>query len=384
MRGNMENYYFHTQQLCVGYEGVLLIKNIEIELQRGEILSVIGPNGAGKSTILKTIAGQLALLGGTVYLEKDILNKMSEKERSKKVSLVLTERIRPELMTCEDVVFTGRYPYTGRLGILSAHDRNKVREVMELIHITDMKDKEFVTLSDGQKQRVMLARALCQEPDILILDEPTSYLDIKYKLEFLSVLQKITRKKQVTVIMSLHELELAQRVSDKILCVKGEEIDDFGVPEEIFRPGYLSKLYDIEEGALDELSGIPELPMCTGEPKVFVIAGGGSGRAVFRDLQRRGIPFVTGIIQENDLDYPVAKALAVNLISEKAFSDISDERFEEALKEIDKCSKVICSLQDFGTQNKKNREIKEYAKNKGKLIVKSLGRSGELCCEKME
>lgn len=226
-------YYFKTEGLSVGYHKRPLIKDIEIDLEKGEILTLIGPNGAGKSTVLKSIAKQLALIAGTIYLDEQSVESMSGTELSQNMAVVLTEKLRTEMMTCEDVVATGRYPYTGRFGILSESDRKVVKEAMELVHVTAIKDQDFTRISDGQRQRVMLARAICQEPEIIILDEPTSYLDVKYKLEFLSILQEMRKKKGLTVIMSLHELELAERVSDKILCIDGKCVDRFGKPEEV-------------------------------------------------------------------------------------------------------------------------------------------------------
>ncbi len=363
----MQNYFFRTNNMTVGYDGVPLIKEIEIKLKQGEILTLIGPNGAGKSTILKSIMGQLALLAGTVLVEDCRLDGISEKERAKKVSVVLTERIHPDMMTCADVVEMGRYPYTGRLGILSEQDRIKVRETMELVQITDLAEKEFLTLSDGQRQRVMLAKAIAQEPEILVLDEPTSYLDIRYKLEFLSVLQELTKKKKLTVIMSLHEIDMAERISDKILCVKGEFIERFGTPETVFVPGYIHELYGIRTGTFDERSGSLELPAVTGEAEVFVIAGNGSGAKVFRRLQREGIPFVAGILWENDRDTSAAEALAAKVIKEDAFCRIKAEKVEEAKREIDRCRSVICTLSHFGEWNLENKELLEYAQEKGKL-----------------
>lgn len=255
----MEEFYFYTEGLTVGYEGVPLIKNIEIRLKRGEILTLIGPNGAGKTTILKSIIRQLAPLGGMVYLDGKKMREFSGKELSKKLSVVLTGRVRPELMTCEDVVATGRYPYTGKFGVLSEADRRIVRESMELVHIEELADRDFTQTSDGQKQRVMLARAICQEPEIIVLDEPTSFLDMKYKLEFLSIIQKMSRTRNLSVIMSLHELDLAGRISDKIACVRGDRIDRFGTPEEIFSEGYIQKLYRMTAGSYDERTGNLEL-----------------------------------------------------------------------------------------------------------------------------
>ena len=238
----MEEYYFYTEGLTVGYHGVPLIKNIKISLKKGEILTLIGPNGAGKTTILRSIIKQLKPLGGVVVLDGKETEQISRKELSRKLSVVLTERVRPEMMTCKEVVATGRYPYTGKFGVLSKEDWKLVDEAMELVHIHELADRDFSKTSDGQKQRVMLARAICQQPDIIILDEPTSFLDIRYKLEFLSIIQNMSRERNLSVIMSLHELDLAGRISDKIACVRGDKVDRFGTPEEIFTQGYIPQL----------------------------------------------------------------------------------------------------------------------------------------------
>ena len=244
-------YYFQTKQMGVGYQGKPLIKNIEIGLEQGEILTLIGPNGAGKSTILKSIARQLQLIDGAVYLKQQELARLSGKKKKKKMAVVFTEKLQTEYMTCEDVVATGRYPYTGHFGILSNEDRTAVSEAMELVHVTAIKDQNFTKISDGQRQRVMLARAICQEPEIIILDEPTSFLDVKYKLEFLSVLQELRLKKGLTVIMSLHELELAKIVSDKILCIKDGYVERCGTPEEIFESDFIKRLFHINEDCFE-------------------------------------------------------------------------------------------------------------------------------------
>lgn len=358
---------FSVEKMTVGYGGVPLIRDIDVVLERGEILTLIGPNGAGKSTILKSIAGQLSLIAGTVWVGEDVLSKMSEREAAQRLSVLLTDRIRPELMTVRDVVATGRIPYTGRLGILSAKDRRVVDDTMESVKIMELADRDFLALSDGQRQRVMLARAIAQEPEILVLDEPTSYLDIRYKLEFLSLLQRMTGSKDLTVIMSLHELDLAERISDKLLCVKGEYVDRIGTPETVFESGYISRLYELTEGCFDESSGRVELPRCMGKPEVFVLAGGGSGIPVYRRLQRDGIPFVSGILWENDRDTPVAEALAVRVIKEQAFQGIRPVTVEAAKQEIDNCRRVICTLEEFGELNRENELLLEYAKAQGKV-----------------
>ena len=354
----------------MGYHGVPLIKNIEICLKKGEILTLIGPNGAGKTTILKSIIRQLEPIGGVARLEGQEIGKLSGNELSKKLSVVLTERVRPELMTCEDVVATGRYPYTGRFGLLSREDWSLVREAMELVHVEELRQRDFTKISDGQKQRVMLARAICHEPDIIVLDEPTSFLDIRYKLEFLSILQRMSREKNLSVIMSLHELELAGRISHKLLCVKGDKVDRFGTPEEIFTPGYISDLYGMTAGSYDETTGNLELEPVKRAPEVFVIAGNGSGTALFRKLQREGTSFAAGILWENDLDCPAARALASEVILEKAFCPIGADKVRRAKELIDGCQRVICTLEleEAGEWARELKDLARYAREKRTLF----------------
>ena len=241
-----------TDKLNVGYNKKVLIHDIDLCIEKGEILTLIGPNGAGKSTILKTIARQLDDLGGNVYLDDNDYTKIGGNELAKKVAVMFTGRIKGEMLSCGDIVATGRYPYTGHFGLLSKDDKEKVRDAMELVNISDLKDNDFSKISDGQRQRVMLARAVCQDTDIIILDEPTSFLDIKYKLEFVSIIKKLKKEKNLTVIMSLHELEIAKKISDKIVCVKGDRIDKVGTPEEIFKDEYIKNLYDIDDEAMAE------------------------------------------------------------------------------------------------------------------------------------
>lgn len=370
MKETQEKLLLHTTDLAVGYRKEPLIEQIAFDLRQGEILTLIGANGAGKSTILKSIVRQLRPLHGVIYLKETLsLAEIPERELAKTVAMVLTERVEPERMTAEDVVAMGRYPYTGKMGTLTREDRQIVHESMELIGVETLKDKQFQELSDGQRQRIMLARAICQEPEILVLDEPTSYLDIRYKLEFLALLQKLAREKKIGVLMSLHELDLAQRVSHRLLCVKGNRIERYGTPEEIFSGGFLAALYGIQEGSFAESTGTVELKKTEGKARVFVIGGNGSGCFTFRNLQQRGIPFSVGILTENDIDYPVAKALAANVISQKAYEEVTEEIYLAAKEELLSCEQVICCLESFGTQNRYNGRLLEDARKAGKNIV---------------
>ncbi|MBN2898150.1 MAG: ABC transporter ATP-binding protein [Clostridia bacterium] len=365
------DYFFSTDKLVVGYDGKPLIKDIDIRLNKGQILTLIGPNGSGKSTILKSITKHLKHLHGTVYIDKRSIEDMSSEDMSRQVSVVLTERLKTELMTCEDVVATGRYPYTGLLGILSHHDRLKVKEAMEMVNAWEIRNRDFTQISDGQRQRILLARAICQEPQIIVLDEPTSFLDVRYKLELLSILRKLSEERGITVIMSLHELELAQKVSDLVMCVKGEHIAHFGTPQEIFQRDLIGNLYEVSNGSFNPLFGSFEMDRPMGEPKVFVIAGGGTGITEYRTLQKKRIPFVTGILHENDIDYQLAHDLASQVIAAKSFERISESIYEQALMKMKSCDTVMNCLQNYGELNDENKKLYEAAVAMGLKVVAS-------------
>lgn len=233
--------------LSVGYEGDAIIENIDLEIGKGEIVTLIGPNGAGKSTILKTVSRQLQPLAGAVYVNGRELDRYDQGELAKVLSLLLTERIDPEYMTGRDIIETGRYPYTGKMGILSEGDHAVVDNVIELLGIQELADRLFMKLSDGQKQRILIGRALAQEPEILILDEPMSYLDIRHKLELIEILRKLKTEKNITIVMSLHEFELAKVIADKVICVKEEGIGTIGTSEEVLKPDVIKELYNITD-----------------------------------------------------------------------------------------------------------------------------------------
>jgi iron complex transport system ATP-binding protein len=244
-----------TRSFAVGYDGTVIVRNADLRVAPGEIVTLIGPNGAGKSTILKSIAGQLAFLGGAAYLSGKPLESLSPRERALELSVLLTERLRTELLSCADVVESGRYPHTGRLGILSDADRAEVRRAMEAVQVWDLRDRDFMRVSDGQRQRVLLARAICQRPRLLVLDEPASYLHIHYPMELLRVLLRLVRENDLGILMSFHELSLARKVSTRVVCVKNGGIAAAGTPDEVFVPEVIDALFDLEPGSFDPMTG---------------------------------------------------------------------------------------------------------------------------------
>ena len=323
----MKEQHLQLDHLAVGYRGKALIRDIEIGVERGEIVTLIGPNGSGKSTILKSITRQLVPVGGEILLAafsedhpgmKD-LEKFSPEELAREMAVVLTGRLQTELMTCRDVAAMGRYPYTGRLGILSEEDQRKVEEALAAVHAQELSSRPFEAVSDGERQRILLARAICQEPEIIVLDEPTSYLDIRHKLELLSILRGMARDQGITVVMSLHEIDLAMKISDRVICVKGDRIFACGRPEGVLDDEVIRRLYDLDPrcGSFDTKTGSVRLPQAeeerqraaekpaaektdaegpyAGIPRFMIAApGSGSGKTLvtcglLRLLQRHGL-----------------------------------------------------------------------------------------------
>ena len=240
-----------ARDLSAGYGSKIVLSDINFDLVEGRIISLIGPNGSGKSTLLKTLMGDLTPLKGNVFLGDRDLGELTRSEIAKAMAVMMTGNIRPEWMTCREMVASGRYPYTGLLGKLRAADTKAVDEAMELTGTSDLASLYINEISDGQRQRVLLAKAICQEPRILILDEPTTFLDIRYKLEFLDLLRVLAEKRRVTILMSLHELELVRLVSDRVICLKNARMDADGGTE-VLNDVYLRKLYGIGENDFPE------------------------------------------------------------------------------------------------------------------------------------
>lgn len=236
--------YCETHALAVGYSAPLL-RDIALQAERGSILALIGPNGAGKSTLLKTLSAQLKPQGGAVLLDGQDLSAYTPGARARKLALMLPHTARTELTTCFEVAAAGRYPYTGRLGVLSAADREQVWQALRLVQADMLADRDFSCISDGQRQRVLLARAVCQQPEILLLDEPTSFLDVKGKAELLTILRTLAREKQVAVIVTLHELALARKLADAVVCVSPKGVSQVLLPEAAFAEDNIRTLFDL-------------------------------------------------------------------------------------------------------------------------------------------
>lgn len=347
--------------LDVGHGERALVRDVCLAVRPGTVVALIGPNGSGKTTILRTVAGQLRSLGGVVELYGRDLADVPATERARAMSVMLTGRPQTELLTCRDVVEAGRYPFTGRLGVLGEKDEGAVGAAMDATGVTALAERDFSHVSDGQRQRVLLARALCQEPRVLLLDEPTSYLDVRSQLDVLQLLRREARERGIAVVASLHEIDLAQKAADHVICVKDGRVMCQGSPDEVLTAERVAELYDLAPGAYDPAFGSVELARPEGDPEVFVIAGGGTGAACFRRLAREGTPFAAGVLHEHDADGLLARSLATRAIFERDFERVSKESVARAREVLLACREVVCCVSEFGTMNARNAELLDAA-----------------------
>lgn len=329
-------------QLAVGHGRRPLVENVSFEVAAGEVVALIGPNGSGKTTLLRTIAGQLSPLAGRIELAGRPLETLSAGERARALAAMFTARPRTELLTCQDIVELGRYPYTGSLGVLSDEDRIQVRRTMEQTGVWELRDRDFAHMSDGQRQRALIARALVQRTCVLLLDEPTSYLDIRAQLDMLQLLRDHARTEGVAVLASLHEIELAMKAADRVVCIRDGRIWAQGTPEEIFEPQRIERLYDLRPHTFNGSFGSVELPRPDGRARVFVVVGEGDAAACFRALQRHGIPFAAGILRSHDVDGALARSLATRAVFEREEDRGHEKAVRAALDVMRTCEALVC------------------------------------------
>ena len=235
-----------TSELTVGYASEKpLIKDIDFELKSGMMVGLVGQNGVGKSTLIRTLCGFLPPLSGEIHLNDRPIQNLSVREQAKSLSVVLTGRPETLNLSVVELIALGRHPHSGWLGILNEKDKEVIEKSLTMIEINYLAQKKLYELSDGQLQKVMIARALAQNTDLIILDEPTSHLDLKNKIEVLTLLQKISQTKGV--LISTHEIQLSATVCSEFVCVDFNKPMVGGNPSELIKQGVIHDYLHISE-----------------------------------------------------------------------------------------------------------------------------------------
>ena len=246
--------------LATGYSDrkhtTVITHDINASLYSRELTCLLGPNGAGKSTLLKTLTAFLPPIKGDIMIEGRSLNTYSESDLARVIGVVLTERLSINNMSVDELVGMGRSPYTGFWGHMSAYDRHIVEESISLVGIEGLRGRMVQTLSDGERQKVMIAKTLAQETPVIFLDEPTAFLDYPSKVEIMQLLQTLSREKDKTVFLSTHDLELALQIADKVWLLDKPHGVTIGAPEDLALKGEMTKYFHRDGVTFDVKSGL--------------------------------------------------------------------------------------------------------------------------------
>ena len=300
-----------TSHLTIGYthgrRTTAVLDNIHVTLWSGELTCLIGPNGVGKSTLMRTLAGMQPPLRGHVYLGEKDLHRLPAQQLAKQLAVVLTERIDVGNLSSYALTALGRYPYTDWRGQLSAHDEAVVRESLTTVGAASLAARPVNELSDGERQKVMIARALAQEPKILLLDEPTAFLDLPRRVEIIQLLHNLAREQQCAILLSTHDLELALRLADRLWLLPVGGPLSVGLPEELALNGTLGATFQSEGVEFDSTQGAFKVQRRRCGP-ISLTGDGENALWTARALERigfdviqddRNLPFRVQIIGQN-------------------------------------------------------------------------------------
>ena len=232
--------------VAVGYGDRLIIEPMDVAVPAGEVTAIIGPNGCGKSTLLKALSRTMPLAAGAVYLDGRAIAEMPTAEVARKMALLPQAPEAPGGLTVGELVALGRYPHQRGFGRLSARDREIIAWALAITHLDDFGGRALDALSGGQRQRAWIAMALAQDTDLILLDEPTTYLDMAHQLEVLELLRSLNEEQGKTIALVIHELNLAARAADWMIALKDGSIRGAGTPEEVMTPAMLREVFGLD------------------------------------------------------------------------------------------------------------------------------------------
>ncbi|KYG78249.1 hypothetical protein AWW68_05645 [Roseivirga spongicola] len=241
----MSDKILHTANLSVGYKDRTVLSSLNLNLNKGQLTCLLGPNGSGKSTLIRTLAGIQKPLLGMVTLQGKSLREVSPKTLAKQLSLVLTDRVTPGNLTVYGLVSLGRFPYTTWMGSLTGEDKDVIQWALEITGTMQFANRHIGELSDGEKQKVMIARALAQQTDLIILDEPTAHLDSPNRIEIFHLLRELVSSGHRAILISTHDIDTAIANADKLWLVANQSISQ-GAPEDLVLDGRLEKAFTKE------------------------------------------------------------------------------------------------------------------------------------------
>ena len=370
------NRGLQARDISVRLGGATILDSASLDARPGELLGLLGPNGAGKSTLLRVMAGLLKPDAGEVRFGGALLGTMAAGERARRIAFMPQDDAQHPFTALETVLM-GRYPHLGRFELEGASDRGIARGAMERTDTGEFETRQLDTLSGGERQRVLLARTLAQQAAVLLLDEPAANLDLKHRLSIMDVLRAEIDKREIAVVMALHDLSLAGRYCDRLALMSNGAIAAEGAPADVLTPANLREAFEVETFVeSDPVTGRPQVSLLgpaggytSVEEKgvvIHVICGAGSGRDVMHQLVSAGYTVTSGVLGLGDTDRDTAELLGVSFVPAPPFSQIDDPQHERHLALVEAADVVVLCDMAVGPNNLRNVEA---ARSSDRLLL---------------
>ena len=369
----MEKQMLQIQEVCAGYGEQEVLRDISFSIPKGEFAALIGSNGAGKSTLLKCISGLLPLKHGSIAICGRDTGKLSAKERAKLVAVVPQSYGIEYAFTVEDMVSMGRYPYHSFGKRETPEDARAVRQAMEDTNTLAFCGRLYSELSGGEKQRVILARALAQQPKIILLDEPTSALDLRHQTEVMELITRLNREQSMTVLAVLHDINMASRYCSRMILLGEGRVAADGSPSEVVTKQNMEKLYQmkllIRENPLYDKPEITPVRVLRGERtdhpiRIHVICGGDGAVKIIEELEDRGYLLSAGVVNEGSDDCAICRSLKIPHVELPPFTPVTPKAQRENLKMMEDAEVVLIPDLPFGQDNLANLDGLEQIKGR--------------------
>lgn len=371
--------------LDVSYDRVPVLAGVDLDVPRGSLAGLIGPNASGKSTLMRAVSRVLRAAAGTVTIDGRDLLCLSQRETALRIGVVAQDETGGEEFTVAELVSMGRLPHLRRFAGESDRDREAVAGALRKMQLDGLADRPTGELSGGERQRVLIARALAQEPELLLLDEPTAHLDIGHQAELLELLKGLTQSEGLTVLAALHDLNLAAQYCDRLALLFGGRIAAAGTPDEVMTQANIARAYGsrVAVGRHPTL-GCPQISIARGEEvppgdgrRVHVIGGGGAASLIMEMLVAAGYRVTAGVLNAGDSDWRAARALGLPLVEAMPFAAISEDEHRRNLELVRAADAVVLAEIPFGHGNLPNLEAALAAVDLGLPLFVVGGRSDQ-------
>ena len=368
-----------AHELTVGYDGEPVLRNVNLTAARGQFIALVGPNGSGKSTLVRALSRVLRPISGRALLDAVDIYEMSANELARRLAVVAQDYTVAFDFAVRDVVLMGRAPHLSRFGVERPQDYKIAEEAMGLTHTLVFADRPITSLSGGERQRCMIARALAQQPSVLLLDEPIAHLDINHQIEILDLARRLTTERGLATIVVLHDLNLASQYCDQLVLVSQGKVVAEGTPQEVvtearIRVAYGTDVHVRQHPTTDRpyvtlVSRLPVQAPPTRYTTIHLICGAGTGARLMRRLGEMGFAVSVGVVNVADSDQIEAEALDLRRVEEAPFSPITEETHRLNLEMAREADAVLVTGIPVGDGNLRNLEAAVKARGFGRRVL---------------